>query len=83
MSLVAAVVQYPLPCAECKSYTSRPAAVIRDERKITCRVCGSVTHLSDQQLESLERTLEHMNVCGLRKDALEDTCKEAEEAVAD
>ena len=81
MSLVASVVQYPLPCPECKSYTSRPAAVLLSERKITCRVCGTVSRLSDQQLESMARTLDHMNDCGIRRVQIEEP--EEQEAMAE
>jgi len=89
MSCVASVVQYPLPCPECKNYTSRPAALLRQERKSECRVCGSTIRLTDQQLESLERTLAHMSDCGLRKQGQVTLNQErqdeelAEEAIAD
>jgi Fe2+ or Zn2+ uptake regulation protein len=79
MSSVASVVQYPLPCPECKNYTSQPAETLRKDRKSTCRVCGSTIRLTDQQLESLERTLSHMSGCGLRKDEIELATEESEE----
>jgi predicted RNA-binding Zn ribbon-like protein len=76
-SNVASLIQYPLPCTECKAYTSKAAKDLMRDRKITCRVCSNVTRLSDQQLESLERTLQHMAVCGSRTKS--DTVKEPQE----
>ena len=79
MSSVASVVQYPLPCPECKNYTSQPAEKLRIDRKSTCRVCGNIIRLTDQQLESLERTLSHMSGCGLRGGQAEEIPEEIEE----
>ena len=79
MSSVASVVQYPLPCPECKNYTSQPAEKLRIDRKSTCRVCGSTIRLTDQQLESLERTLSHMSGCGLRGGQHDEVSEELEE----
>lgn len=82
MSSVASVVQYPLPCPECKNYTSQPAEKLRIDRKSICRVCGNTIRLTDQQLESLERTLSHMSDCGLRGGQQDEVSEELEEAVA-
>ena len=83
-SNVASLVQYPLPCSECKNYTSLPAETLIKERKVTCRICSTVTRLSDQQLESLERTLQHMSVCSGKRQVNEaEETFEAEEELTD
>lgn len=65
-STVASLVQYPLPCPKCKAYTSKDANKLIRDQKITCRLCANVIRLTDQQMKSLERTLQHMSVCGSR-----------------
>ncbi|MEK9764857.1 MAG: hypothetical protein VW274_00100 [Thalassolituus sp.] len=56
---------------------------MRLERKSQCRVCGNTIRLTDQQLESLERTLAHMSDCGMRKRQVELTEHKSEETVTD
>jgi len=83
MSSVATVVQYPLPCPECKHYTSKPAIELKQERRATCRVCGESIRVSDQQLESLERTISYLDDCGMRKQvSQEDEIADNKEKVA-
>ena len=66
MDTLAAVVQYPLACPHCKSYTSSPASQLIKQKKFNCRVCQKVNRLSAQQLDAVKKTLSHMTGCGLR-----------------
>ncbi len=73
MDSLAAVVQYPLACPHCKSYTSTQASSLLSDGRFSCRVCQKTNKLSGPQLEAVEKTLRHMSGCGLRR-----TCETAE-----
>lgn len=77
MTSIASVVQYPLPCPKCKSYTSQSIETLLKNRSSSCRICSSAIRLTDQQLQSLDKTLSHMSDCGFRKEVNVQTNEES------
>jgi uncharacterized paraquat-inducible protein A len=67
MSPVASLVQYPIPCPECRFYTSNPASALLQSKIFKCRRCQHQQTLNEKQLETLKRTLSHLQNCGLHQ----------------
>lgn len=76
MYSVAKTIQYPLLCPCCNRNTSTLAAELLEKKQLQCRHCPELMVLSENQLNSLRRTLTDLDSFMARPQAIPEEAQE-------